>query len=191
MRPCLIRRRGSPLFTVVGHVLGVNKQFFFFSLLFYSFMLVFLPIILLSIPIILFKYTSIILKKTINFTKWWLNMNHCLFYCSVDIYSILIMLLEDDQMLSSKVKVWFLWACSIRHFFTTYCATVHVWIGPRLLIARYCLGIILNSFVHLLFSKFCRNNLSSPSTCPKCPVVPMPMILIDTIYIICEQGLWR
>ena len=33
--------------------IGVNKQFFFFSLLFYSFILVFLPIILLSIPIIL------------------------------------------------------------------------------------------------------------------------------------------
>ena len=33
-----------------GCWVGVNKQFFFFSLLFYSFMLVFLPIILLSSP---------------------------------------------------------------------------------------------------------------------------------------------
>ena len=42
--------------------IGVNKQFFFFSLLFYSFMLVFLPIILLSTP-------QLFSKKRINFTK--------------------------------------------------------------------------------------------------------------------------
>ena len=85
----------------MGTGVGVNKQFFFFSLLFYSFMLVFLPIILLSIPIILLSTPQLFSKKPFNFTK---NMNRLL-YCSVDIYSLLIMLLEDDQMLSSKVKV--------------------------------------------------------------------------------------
>ena len=56
--------------------------------------------------------------------------------------------------------------CSTRHFFTTYCfncACVDRTTPTYCKILPIILGIILNSFVHLLFSKLCRNNLSSPS----------------------------
>ena len=85
-------------------------------------------------------------------------MNHRLLYCSVDIYSLLIMLLEDDQMLSSKVKVGFLWATTVVHaiFSPHTVSTVHVWIGPRLLIARYCL-LFSELFSNLLYTYYSQN----------------------------------
>ena len=67
------------------------------------------------------------------------------------------MLLEDDQMrLSKEVE-----ECVSRllHAIFSPCtaSTVHVWIGPRLLIGRYCLlfsELQCISFVHLLFSNY-------------------------------------
>ena len=56
--------------------------------------------------------------------------------------------------------------CSTRHFFTTYCvncACVDRTTPTYCKILPIILGIILNSFVHLLFSKLCWNNLSSPT----------------------------
>ena len=68
------------------------------------------------------------------------------------------MLLEGDQMLSSKVKVLFLWATTVVHaiFSPRTVSTVHVWIGPRLLIARYCL-LFSELFSILLYTYYSQN----------------------------------
>ena len=71
------------------------------------------------------------------------------------------MLLQDDQMRSSKeVEECVSDFSGLLH--AIYCAYVNRTTPTYCKILPIILGIILNSFVHLLFSNYARNNLSSP-----------------------------
>ena len=84
--------------------------------------------------------------------------------------------MTNNAFIKSESMISLGYYCSIRHFFTTYCfnsACVDRTTPTYCKILPIILGIILNSLVHLLFSKLCWNNLSSLSVVPSA-MLPFP-----------------